>query len=133
MSLIDSILELKNRCHLAEEIGKEYSLSPKEIECVVEIGSGEVICSKNLSEQIGLSPSRGSRVINRLIDRGLIESALCRGDKRFNELSLTEDGRVCLDAIEQRKTECENEILKSLNTDERNTIVEGIDLLLKVL
>jgi DNA-binding MarR family transcriptional regulator len=96
-------------------------------------GAGTPICSKNLSATIGLSPSRGSRIINRLIDRGLVESSYCRGDKRYNELSLTEDGRVCLDAIERKKAACENEILKDLNNDERNTVAEGIDLLLRVL
>jgi MarR family transcriptional regulator, organic hydroperoxide resistance regulator len=133
MSLIDSILELKDRCHLAEEIGQEYQLSPKEIECVVEVGAGDGVCSKNLSESIGLSPSRGSRIINRLISKGIIENAPCRGDKRYVELSLTEDGRVCLDAIERKKMECEKEILGSLNDEERNTVAEGISLLLKVL
>ncbi|MBT3273466.1 MAG: hypothetical protein HN368_09940, partial [Spirochaetales bacterium] len=44
-----------------------------------------------------------------------------------------EDGRVCLDAIEAKKLECERDILGTLNTRERNTITEGIDLLLKVL
>lgn len=133
MNLIDSILELKNRCHLAEEIGKEYQLSPKEIECVLLLGEGDGVCSKNLSESIELSPSRGSRIINRLIDRGLIESALCRGDKRYIELSLTEDGRVCLEAIERKKEECERDILGALNGAERTTVAEGINLLLKVL
>ena len=133
MSLIDSILELKNRCNLADEIGREYKLNPKEIECVLEIGAGDGICSKNLSKSIGLSPSRGSRIINNLIDRGLIESMICRGDKRYIELSLTEDGRVCLDAIERKKHACEREILGALNSEEQTTVAEGIDLLLKVL
>jgi DNA-binding MarR family transcriptional regulator len=133
MSLIDSILELKERCHLAEEIGREYELSSKEIECVVKIGAGDGVCSKILSESVGLSPSRGSRIINRLIGRGFVESAACRGDRRYIELSLTEDGRVCLDSIQRKKIECEREILGSLNTSERNTVAEGIDLLLKVL
>ncbi len=133
MSLVDSILELKSRCNLAEQIGREYQLSPKEIECVVEVGAGDGVCSKTLSESIRLSPSRGSRVINRLIDKGIIENAPCRGDKRYIELSLTEDGRVCLDAIERKKIQCEQEIFGSLNVQERNTVAEGLSLLLKVL
>ena len=133
MGLVDSILELKNRCHIAEDIGRDYKLSEKEIECVLEVGRIDGVCSKSLSSSIDLSPSRGSRVINQLIEKGLLESAPCRGDKRYIELFLTEDGRVCLDAIETKKLECERDILGTLNKRERNTITEGIDLLLKVL
>lgn len=133
MGLIDSILELKNRCRIEEEIGSEYQLSAKEIDCVVEVGREDGVCSKNLSTSIELSPSRGSRVINRLIDRGLLESYPCRGDRRYVELSLTEGGRVCLDAIESRKRECERDIFGTLSEDERSTVAEGLKLLLKVL
>ena len=107
MSLVDSILEIKNRCHLAEEIGREYQLGQKEISCIIEVGKGDGVCSKNLSRAIDLSPSRGSRVINRLVERGLLESALCRGDKRFIELSLTLEGEMWLDAVERKGLGCD--------------------------
>ena len=133
MSLVDSILEIKNRCRLAEEIGREYQLGQKEIACIIEVGKGDGVCSKNLSGAIDLSPSRGSRVINRLVERGLLESSPCRGDKRFIELSLTLEGEMCLDAVERRKQECEREILSHLDRLERTKVEDGLNLLLRVL
>ena len=131
--MVDGILELKSKCHIAEEIGREYQLNVKEIECLIETGKTDGLCSKTLSESIHLSPSRGSRVINRLIDRGLLESTACRNDKRFNELCLTDEGRICLSSLEVKKAECELAILGALNYNERATVEAGINLLLKVI
>jgi len=133
MSVVDSILELKDRCHLAEEIGREYGLGEKEISCIVEVGKGGGVCSKDLSVAINLSASRGSRIINRLVDRGLLESSPCRGDKRYIELSLTLEGEMCLDAIERKKQECEREILSHLDETEQIKVEDSLSLLLRIL
>ena len=133
MSLIDSILELKNRCTIAEEIGMENQLSLREISCIIEVGRGDRICSKELSTAINLSPSRGSRIITKLVDRGLLESALCLNDKRYIELTLSTAGRLCLESIEQKKVACEKEILEKLAKSEKETVEEGLTLLLRAL
>ena len=72
-------------------------------------------------------------MINRLVDRGLLESSPCRGDKRFIELSLSLEGEMCLDAVERKKSECEREILSHLSPSEKATVEDGLSLLLKVL
>ena len=132
-SLVDSILEIKRRCHFSEEIGSEYGLGPSEIACMIKAGQTDGVSSQELSSAIGLSASRGSRIIGRLVDKRFLMSSPSRGDRRYVELEVTEDGRVCLESIERKKAECERMLLDRLDEHERVAVEEGLGLLLDVI
>ena len=68
--LVDAILRLKRKCRFEEEIGSRLDLTPVEMSCLLALGQGERLECRELSGQMGLSASRGSRIIQRLITRG---------------------------------------------------------------
>lgn len=120
-------------CQLEGEIGRACGLSPREIRCVTMVAQRGPLSSKELSSLIDLSPSRGSRVIGRLVDQGLIKAHQNDQDRRAVELSLTEAGSRCYAQMEEEKARCEARLLECLTAEERELVEQGLRLLLKAL
>ena len=131
--MIDKILEFREMCRLEGEIGKDCGLSAREIRCILTVAQQGVLSSKDLSRLVDLSPSRGSRVIGHLVDRGLILVHQNDQDRRSVELSLSEEGEKCRRKIEEDKAKCEARLLASLTEEERELVQNGLDLLIKAL
>jgi DNA-binding MarR family transcriptional regulator len=133
MMLIDDILELKKRCDFIQQIGSTYDLSEREVDCMFKIASHEDITSKDLSQLLGLSPSRGSRVVSRLVQRGFIEVSHDDQDRRSYKLSLSDNGKACYQDILQQKNLCEQRLTEQLTDSQRETVMQGLGLLMRVI
>ncbi|MBL7006811.1 MAG: MarR family transcriptional regulator [Spirochaetia bacterium] len=131
--MIDEILELKKRCNFSDEIGLAFNLTLGEVACISIIAGHKTLSSKNLSSLMDLSPSRGSRVISRLIDRGFIVAKPDENDRRNLSLSLTEAGKKCNSAIQKEKKCCEERILSELTIEQKTAVNNGLNILLQVL
>ena len=131
--LIDTIIKLKSRCCLEEEIGQDFNLTNKELSCIFNLKEIKTIHSKDLSQKINLSPSRGSRVINSLIKKGYLTEIQAPEDKRYLNLSLSKKGIGIFKKVEEKKYECENRLLSKLNHQQHQIVKEGLNILLEVL
>jgi DNA-binding MarR family transcriptional regulator len=131
--MIDEILEIKKRCNFSDEIGKEHGLTPNEVECISAIASHTAISSKHLSSIMDLSPSRGSRIVNRLIDRNFVSATADIHDRRYLSLSLTKKGEGCYVDIQREKQLCAQRLLASLDADQIHAVENGLKILLKVM
>ena len=131
--MIDKILEFKHMCQLEGEIGRSCGLSPREIRCVTVTAQKGPLSSKELSRLIELSPSRGSRVIGRMVDKGLIQMIQSDQDRRSVKLSLSDKGQECFKQIEKDKAACEARLLASLTDEELKMVNESLNLLIKAL
>ena len=129
--MIELILELKQKCKLDSEIGESLNLRTKEISFLAAIAEKRATTSKELSEVTDLSPSRASRVISALYDRGYIEMEHNPEDRRLVNLSLTTNGEDCVKNIEKQKQLCEFDLLDGLSDDERRIVKQGLNILLK--
>jgi len=132
--VIDLIFEVKEKCLLNEEdIMAANKLSPAEYRGLLSIDPGETITCKALSEKMGLSPSRGSRVIFKLIKNGYIKQKVSFEDRRCLFVSLDEKGAVIRKKIEVARAECENQIESRLSSDEMKFVVNSLNKLIMVL
>ena len=131
--VIDDILELKSKCNFGDEIGRSYQLTAREVGCIFKIAAHEEITSKELSRLMGLSASRGSRIISGLSLRGFISVEYDRIDKRSYRLSLTEAGKACYEDILEQKRLCEERLTAQLSEEERKIVRQGLDLLIQVM
>jgi DNA-binding MarR family transcriptional regulator len=52
-------------------------------------------------------------------------------DRRLINLNLTNKGRKCAQGIEKEKNQCELDLLNGLSEDEKETVKEGLNILLK--
>lgn len=131
--MIELILELKQKCNFDSEIGSSLNLKEKEIAFLSAIANDENITSKNLAEITGLSPSRSSRIISALHEKGYVEMKHNPLDRRLINLTLTEKGISCANGITKEKNQCETELLSGLSETEKETVRKGLKILLEKL
>lgn len=131
--MIDTIIELKSRCSFIEEIGAAYGLRAGEVNCIMQIANGDSPSLKELSSLLGLSASRTSRLVNRLREKSYVRIVGDQQDRRFVGILLTEEGRRCNDFLLKEKKTCERRLESQLTEQERQTIRQGLSLLLRVM
>jgi DNA-binding MarR family transcriptional regulator len=130
MRIIDYIFDLKKMCVLEEnEIGDRVGLHTSEIHCVESIEPGESVSSGELSGRMGLSPSRGSRVIESLIERGVLDRRTDSRDRRSALIALTGRGAVLRRDIERSKEGCEDKITRAMSEEDVSLVKEGFSRL----
>ena len=109
--IIDLIVALKHKCSIREEdIQKEFNLSQAEYHGVVVMEPDEKVSCGEFSGRLALSPSRGSRIIGKMMEKGFINYDSIPGDRRAHSISLTPKGKRVKNKVEQKKDECEKTI-----------------------
>ena len=124
--IIDSIIELKVRCRFEEEIGEECRLAAREVTCLAAISPGERVSAGALAARMGLSPSRASRIITGLREKGFIAEAFDESDRRAVSISLTAAGARIVQDIEKKKDECERRLLGGFSRQQLSAIQKGL-------
>ena len=132
-SIIDAILKLKQKCRIEEEIGNAHGLTPRQMSCILALGDGETMSASELSFRLGLSPSRGSRVIGGLRKKGYLDLVRDEADKRYVMISLSGEGTACLKELEREKSLCEARLLEQLDADQAEEIARHLMTLVSVL
>ena len=131
--LIDLIIKLKKGCMEDEkQIRTLCNISLAEYQGIMEINATERITCNVLSKKMGLSPSRGSRIIDGLVRKGYLLRATNPGDRRSFVLSFSSKGVKIKDDIERERNNCEKRIREKLSIKEFNRIKEGLELVTKI-
>ena len=92
-NIIDQIFQLKSVCISKEEnIRNERGLSPAEFRGIMAMVQGSDIPCSILSRKMGLSISRGSRVMDKLLKGGYLKLTRNETDKRVISAALTDKG-----------------------------------------
>ena len=132
-NLVDLIIELKKGCMEDEkQIRTLCNVSLAEYKGIMEIGTTERITCNVLSEKMGLSVSRGSRIIDSLVRKRYLLRMTNPEDRRSFVLSLSSKGAEIKKQIEQERSNCEYRLRKNLSVREVELIKEGLELIAKV-
>ena len=132
--IIDLIVELKKKCSVKEEdIQQEFDLTQAEYRGIVCMEPGEKVTCSDFSQRMDLSPSRGSRIIEKMIEKGFINYDNVPGDRRAHAVSLTGKGKNVKKKIELKKDECEEAIRTHYSDQQVGTLKETLAMLLKAL
>jgi len=131
-NLVDLIIELK-KGYLEDEkqIRTLCKVSLAEYKAILEIKTTEIITCNVLSEKMGLSISRGSRIIDSLVRKGYLLRMENPEDRRSFVLSLSSKGTEIKKQIEQERNNYEYRIRKNLSVREVKLIKEGLELIAK--
>lgn len=131
--LVDLIIELKKGCMEDEkQIRTLCNISLAEYKAILEIETTERITCNVLSKKMGLSFSRGSRIIDSLVRKRYLSRMENPEDRRSFILSLSSKGAEIKKQIEQERNNCEYRLRKNLSTREVKLIKEGLELIAKV-
>ena len=132
--LFELILAIKHKCQGNEEqIQAELGLSPAEFNALVVLEGGAPVLGCEFARRMGLSPSRGSRVLNTLVTHGYARTQLSPDDRRASLISLTGQGKRMRTKIVNRMRACERRIHDNLDRTGRLRLAEALELLESVL
>jgi len=81
-------------CHFNHFSDESAGLTAKELQVILSLNSEESISSSDLAKRNMLSPSRMSRIIDKLVSRGLLNRETDGEDRRYSRVSLTREGII---------------------------------------
>lgn len=123
--IIDLIIGIKGKCLEKEEsIRQEFNLSPAEYRGILAMMPGQPCNCNALSKNMGLSVSRGSRVVEKLIKNKYLEQEISKEDRRNVILKLAPKGTRVRRKIETVLNECEQTIQKKLSVSEKKDTIK---------
>ena len=128
--LFELILAIKRKCQCNEQqIQQELGLSVAEFNGLMVLGRGQAMPGGEFAGRMGLSPSRGSRVLNRLVTDGLVKAELSPEDRRAISISLTPRGARMKGRITQHMRACESRICRKLDDTGVGRVRKALELL----
>lgn len=128
----DLIFQLKLKCINNElKIMEEYNLIRSEYNAIASMNSEEVVCSNDLSIKMCLSPSRASRVIEKMVKKGLLIRDCNPEDRRKCEISLSKRGITIRERIEEKKVIYEKKICERFTEQEIKNLKGCLNKIIK--
>ena len=128
--LFELILAVKRKCQRNEEqIQTELGLSQAAFNALIVLDGKQQMVGHDFAERMGLSPSRGSRVLNALVTDGYVRTQLSPHDRRAILISLTDQGKRMRGRIYERTVACENRIRDNLKAESVQQIRDSLEML----
>ena len=128
--LFQLILAIKCKCQSREEqIQKELGLSPAEFNALMALEADRETSGCAFAARMGLSPSRGSRVLNRLVTHGYVKTQASPDDRRTVLVSTTAKGRRAQRRISNHMAACESHIRNRLDKKNVRQVMHALELL----
>jgi DNA-binding MarR family transcriptional regulator len=103
---------------------KPHGFAPHDAGILRLLGISPGISQQEIAKRLRMHASRLVGVLDELAERGLIERRPSAKDRRFYELHLTEKGGQALATIGMVARQHQNELLTSLNNEERASLAE---------
>jgi DNA-binding MarR family transcriptional regulator/predicted GNAT family acetyltransferase len=104
----------------------DTDLSASAVHAIVELGNHGRLTANQLSQTLLLEKSSVSRMLGRLVERGLVTEAASEADGRSKILSLTADGRSLFAEIDRYASHQVGRALDTLRGDLRSQVVNGL-------
>ncbi len=112
-----------------QSLSAAADISHRDFVVVDLMETGRKYSCNELSGAMGLSVSRGSRVVDRLVHKGYVKRRANPVDRRAVEVFLSRKGIRLKENIRKLKMECEQRILGSINTSDIPTVRKGMETL----
>lgn len=133
-NILDLIYRLKAGCIASEmRIMEEIGLSPAEYNGIAAINPGERISGSAVSRKMQLSPSRGSRVIDKMVKNGYLVRENDEADRRKCTVTLAPKGIDIKGKIDTLRLHCDTRIRERLSEKEMETFTHTMKKIMDVI
>jgi DNA-binding MarR family transcriptional regulator/GNAT superfamily N-acetyltransferase len=105
----------------------QTDLSASAVHAIIEIGNRGSLIANQLGQKLLLEKSSVSRMLGRLIERGLVVESASEADGRSKILSLTADGQSLFADINRYANHQVGRALHGMSGDVRSQVVNGLD------
>jgi DNA-binding MarR family transcriptional regulator len=130
--ILGLVYELKKKCAAIDnKLMEHLNLSQSELLFFSSLDQCTGISSPELARNMGLSPSRISRVVEKLVVDGYLDRNPDKTDRRAITLCLTESGKKIRDEINKSRQECETKLLNILPESDMEKFREIISTMIR--
>jgi DNA-binding MarR family transcriptional regulator len=115
--LVTSIQDRHTR--LAEKLG----LTEAELRCLLSVGTDKGLNNTNVGKRMHLTPSRVTRIIEGLEDKGYLTKRYNRNDRRSLNLSLSRKGVMVIQKLDKQNIDMHSKILDEIKKSQRKALI----------
>ena len=117
--IMGMVYEMKKKCgQVDQRLMDDLNISQSELQFFSALDDCQGISSPELAKNMGLSLSRISRVVDKLVVNGYLDRNTDASDRRAITLCLTDKGKVVRHKIDEVRNECEARILETIPSEE---------------
>ena len=116
----------QDRVHLQ---ANSFGLLPAELRCLLQFDDDGYLTAKKLGQSLGLAKSRISKIVDGLIEKGLLERWTDPKDGRYRLLNLSAKGKSKLGQAESRLLGAHAMILARFDPDLRKEVLDNLEML----
>jgi MarR family transcriptional regulator, organic hydroperoxide resistance regulator len=117
--IMGMVYEMKKKCgQVDQRLMDDLNISQSELQFFSALDDCQGISSPELAKNMGLSLSRISRVVDKLVVNGYLDRNTDAADRRAITLCLTDKGKVVRHKIDEVRNECEARILETIPSEE---------------
>ena len=117
--LINMIYALKKKCSQTDQkLMDELKISQSELLFFSSLDNCQGISSPELAKNMGLSLSRVSRVVDKLVVNGYLDRKTDDTDRRAIRLCLTTKGKAIRSKIDKVRSDCEERLLDIIPSED---------------
>ncbi len=97
---------------------RPYNLTPEQSILLVHLYTHDGISQKNLAGYVFKDQANTTRILKRILEKGLVRRISPEHDKRQNLIYLTEHGKQLVEEIVPKIHDVQNDIINTLNNQE---------------
>jgi len=108
---------------------QKFGLPYAELNCLMQFSGERYLTVKGISRKLDVAKSRVTKIINGLIEKGMVTQVNDPKDARVKLISLTPAGKRKSEKIDAFLTEIHQKLLLQMDHDERKNILSYLDSL----
>lgn len=89
-------------------------------------GSGVPLSTRQIRDRMLDKMSDTSRIVDRLVNKNLVQKIVCCSDKRLVDITITEQGKALLNAIDEIQPDLDG-IIRNISGEEARLLNELLD------
>ena len=108
---------------------KKFNLPIAELKCLMLFNGERYLTVKGIAQKLEVAKSRVTKLIQGLIDKGMVDRIEDPQDSRIKLISLTHAGVLLSEEVNDFKTTLHKKILMNMDLDERKNTISYLELL----
>ncbi len=126
--LANLTFSLLARCQEKEAwLAKEHGLFQAEFKCLRLFGSDESLNNTQISKRMKLSPSRLTRIIDTLVQKGYMKREIEQYDRRNMKVFLSRRGKLLTNTLNKAFVDIHIEILKDIDISQHESLIIAME------
>jgi DNA-binding MarR family transcriptional regulator len=114
-------------------IAEKHDLAPAEFRCLRNFVFQPAYSNKDISRAMHLSPSRLTRIVDALSEKGYVVRKINKADRRNMAITLTSKGQTITKKLDKTFVDANAELLKSFGKSQQKDVITSMERLLEAV